>query len=781
MVLQRLVLGAVLLCLHGQVAAQSLPMMAQVANRNTHTVTRVANTNVTVHGTKDQVQYDGVAHVSNGMGIQQVTMHKVQYHGVSSVANTFVAEKVAMNKVQLDFSLDAAGTPTYSIQYAQQPVILSSALGFALADDSTFYKGFEVISTSRRQADDTWQPVWGEVKSIRNHYEELTVRLQQIKAPGRQLNIIFRVFEEGVGFRYEFPKQPGLRYFIVTDERSHFHLAGDHQTFWIPGDYDTNEYRYTTSAISAIDNAPVVKAATDIAVRTVTDPYAVQTPLMMKSKQGLYINIHEAALINYPAMQLHVNRNNYELSSSLVPDALGNKAYLHAPFATPWRTIIVSDKAAEILTSKLILNLNEPTAIQNTSWIKPMKFAGVWWEMQSGIGGWNYSDYIDSVNAQGKPIPNGRHSGNTANVKKYIDFAAANGLGGVLVEGWNLGWEDWFGNWKDKVFDFATPYPDFDVKAIRDYAASKGVTMIMHNETSGAAADYERQLDTAFQFMNAYNYASVKTGYVGKIVPRGEYHDGQWMINHYNRVAAKAAQHQITIDVHEPARPTGQQRTWPNWMASEAGRGNEYNAFSTGSAPEHETILPFTRLIGGPMDYTPGIFKLKGYAAGDPNRQVHTTLAKQLALYVTIYSPLQMAADLPQNYLATPDAFQFIKDVAVDWDDTQILEAEPGDYVTIARKAKGEANWYIGAITDENSRTAVMPLSFLDKGQTYVATIYGDAPDADWQRNPEAYKIGRYLVTNTTVLQQKLAPGGGAAISIQPAASADLKKYKKYK
>lgn len=689
-------------------------------------------------------------------------------------------EQVTMNKVRLDFSLNAEGSPTYAVTYAQQPVVLSSSLGFSLTDDSTFYKGFELINTSRRAADETWQPVWGEVKDIRNHYEELTVQLRQRNAPNRLLNIVFRVFEDGVGFRYEFPKQPGLKYFVVANERTYFNLVGDHKTWWIPGDYDTNEYLYTTSSISAIDNVPVVKAATDIAVRTAPDPYAVQTPLMMKSKEGLYINIHEAALINYPAMQLHVNRNNYALSSSLVPDATGNKAYLHAPFTTPWRTIIVSDKAATILASKMILNLNEPTTIQNTSWIKPMKFAGIWWEMQSGIGGWNYSDFADSVNAQGKPIPNGRHSANTANVKKYIDFAAANGIGGVLVEGWNPGWEDWFGNWKENVFDFTTAYPDFDVQAIKAYAASKGVTMIMHNETSGSASDYERQLDTAFRFMNQFGYGSVKTGYVGKIIPRGEYHDGQWMINHYNRVAAKAAEHQVTIDVHEPARPTGQQRTWPNWMASEAGRGNEYNAFSNGSAPEHETILPFTRLIGGPMDYTPGIFKLKGYAAGDPNRQVHTTLAKQLALYVTIYSPLQMAADLPQNYAAKADAFQFIKDVAVDWDDTQILEAEPGDYITIARKAKGKADWFIGSITDENSRIAQAPLSFLDKGQVYLATIYGDAPDADWQRNPEAYKIESFLVNNTTQLKLKLAAGGGAAVTIKRAVAADLKKYKKY-
>ncbi|MDF2192940.1 glycoside hydrolase family 97 protein [Paraflavitalea sp. CAU 1676] len=688
--------------------------------------------------------------------------------------------EVTMNKVKLSFTLDAAGTPQYNVQYDQRTVVAPSRLGFALADDSTFYKDFEVLKTSSRSVNDSWQPVWGEVKSIRDQFEELTVSLRQRKAPGRLLNIVFRVFEEGVGFRYEFPLQPNLKYFVVTDELTQFRLTGDHKTFWIPGDYDTNEYLYTTSKLSEIDNTDMVKTSTDIAVRTAPDPYAVQTPLMMKSTEGLYINIHEAALSNYPAMQLHVDRAGYTLTSSLVPDAFGNKAYLHAPAQTPWRTVIVSNKAADLLASKMILNLNEPTSLTNTSWIKPMKFVGVWWEMQTGKATWNYSNFPDSMDARGNLIPNGTHGANTANVKRYIDFAAQHGIGGVLVEGWNKGWEDWFGNWKENVFSFTTPYPDFDVREITRYAASKGVTMIMHNETSGSATDYERQLDTAYRFMNQFGYPSVKTGYVGKIIPRGEHHDGQWMVNHYERVARKAAGHQVTIDVHEPMRPTGQHRTWPNWMASEAGRGNEYNAFSVGSPPEHETILPFTRLMGGPMDYTPGIFKMKGYASYAPDRQMHTTLAKQLALYVTIYSPLQMAADLPENYSAKPDAFQFIKDVAVDWDDTRIIEAEPGDYVTIARKEKGKANWFIGAITDENSRTATVPLSFLEKGQVYVAVIYGDGPGADWKTNPESYKIETFLVDGNSNLKLKLAPGGGAAVHVRPAAAQELKQLKKY-
>lgn len=672
--------------------------------------------------------------------------------------------EVTKGKIKLQFSLDSDGSPHYAVLFDGKDVIKNSSMGFSLNQDSLFYKNFKVIGQNKRSLDETWRPVWGEVNKIRNNYDELTVHLRH--RSGKLLDIVFRVFADGVGFRYEFPKQEGLKYFIVRNEFTEFRLAGDHKTFWIPGDFDTNEYSYTTSKISEIDNRPIVIAATDIAVRTVEDSFSVQTPLMMKTSEGLYINIHEAALLNYPAMQLHVDRTNFVLSSSLVPDAYDNKAYLHAPAHTPWRTIVVSDKAEDILASKMILNLNDPSVIQNTSWIRPMKFIGVWWEMQTGKGTWSYSDYPDSTDSRGQMVPNGRHSANTANVKRYIDFAAKNRIGGVLVEGWNVGWEDWFGNWKENVFDFVTPYPDFDVKAITDYARSKGVKMIMHNETSGSASNYERQMDTAFRFMKKFGYPAVKTGYVGKIIPRGEHHDGQWMVNHYERVLKKGVQYHIMIDAHEPARPTGLQRTYPNFMACEAARGNEYHAFSNGNNPDHETILPFTRLMGGPMDFTPGIFKLQGYAPTAPQRSVHSTLAKQLALYVTLYSPVEMVADLPENYEARPDAFRFIKDVPVDWDDTKILEAEPGDYVTIARKEKGKDNWFIGAITDENARNTTISLDFLTKRKKYQAIVYSDASGANWKTNPEAYTIKQIIVDNSSKLDLFLAPGGGTAISI---------------
>ena len=691
-----------------------------------------------------------------------------------------------MGKVKLSFLLDEEGTPVYTVLFDNKPVVLPSRMGFVLNEDSAFYRGFAWGGVERRTVDAEWRPVWGENREIRDHYTELTVHLvKRVPAtrtgdgrifgdgsvggvpagPQRYLDIVFRVFADGVGFRYVFPKQADLKYFVVADERTQFRLAGDHRTFWIPGDYDTNEYPYTTSKLSEIDNRALVAASTDIAVRVAPDPYAVQTPLMMKSAEGLYLNIHEAALVGYPAMQLHVDHASLTLSASLVPDAVGNKAYLHAPFAAPWRTLIVSDKAADILGSRMILNLNEPSKIVNTDWIHPMKFVGVWLEMQEGKSGWNFSDYPDSFSVAGGLIPNGRHGANTANVKRYIDFAARNHIDGVLVEGWNVGWEDWFGNWKENVFDFVTPYPDFDIAAITAYAASKGVQMIMHNETSGSATNYERQMDTAFRFMTRWGYHSVKTGYVGKIIPRGEHHDGQWMVDHYLRVAAKAAQYHVMLDAHEPVRPTGLQRTYPNWMACEAARGNEYNLFSGGNAPDHETILPFTRLMGGPMDYTPGVFKIGGYSSV-PGRQVHTTLAKQLALYVTLYSPLQMAADLPENYEAHMDAFQFIRDVPVDWDDTKILEAEPGDYLTIARKEKGKDSWFLGAITDEHSRMVSVPLSFLEKGKKYHAVIYKDGADADWKSNPESYSIGKMDVDSGSQLKVQLAPGGGAAVEI---------------
>ena len=689
--------------------------------------------------------------------------------GLSAHAQPMAPLTASLDNVKLTFSLPANGLPTYAVAYRQKAVVEPSRLGLKFVDGQGFDGPLVLMGSETKDVDETWQPVWGEVKSIRSHYRQLTVHLRQQAAPGRRLDVVFRVFADGVGFRYEFPRQPSLQYFTVADELTEFALPGDHKAFWIPGDYDTNEYSYTVSKLSEVDNARLVKASTAIAVCDAPDAQAVQTPLMLKSADGLYVNIHEAAQVNYPAMQLHVDRASHRLKAQLVPDAVGTKAYLHAPDHTPWRTLIVSEKAADILASKLILNLNEPSKITATGWIQPMKFMGVWWEMQTGKGTWSYANSADTLNAAGQLIPHGRHSANTANVKRYIDFAAKHDIPGVLVEGWNVGWEDWFGNWKEDVFDFVTPYPDFNVAEIQQYAAAKGVKMIMHNETSGAATNYELHLDTAYQFMSRYGYPAVKTGYVGRIIPRGEHHDGQWMSNHYVRVAQMAARHHIMIDMHEPVRPTGLHRTYPNWLANEAGRGNEYNAFSEGNAPAHETIMPFTRLMGGPMDYTPGIFKLRNYSASNPERQVHTTLAKQLALYVTLYSPLQMAADLPENYEQHLDAFQFIKDVPVDWDDTRILEAEPGEYVSTARQQKGSSNWFIGAITNENRRTATLNLSFLPKGQRYTATIYADAANADWKTNPEAYRITRQTVQAGTKLRLALAPGGGAAISLTPA------------
>ena len=674
-----------------------------------------------------------------------------------------------LNKVKLTFAVNPAGQPTYAVSFGTKPVVLASRLGLALQEGPGFDEAMVLTGSEVTDVDDTWQPVWGEVKNIRNHYQQLTVHLRQAAAPGRRLDVVFRVFADGVGFRYEFPHQPRLDYFVVTNELTEFALPADHKAFWIPADYDTNEYIYTRSRLSEVDNTALVKNSTNIAVRVAPDPQGVATPLMLKADDGLYVNIHEAALVDYPAMQLHVDRASHRLTARLVPNAVGTLAFKHAPASTPWRTIIVSDQAPDILASKLILNLNEPSKIGETSWIKPMKFVGVWWEMQTGHTTWSYAASADTLNAQGQLIPTGKHAATTANVKRYIDFAAKNGIAGVLVEGWNTGWEDWFGHWKEYVFDFVTPYPDFNVAEVTGYAKSKGVQMLMHNETSGSATNYDQHLDSAYQFMNKYGYPAVKTGYVGKIIPRGEYHDGQWMVNHYNRVADRAARARVTIDMHESVRPTGLHRTYPNWLACEAARGNEYNAFTDqGNPPEHETILPFTRLMGGPMDYTPGIFKLKGYAENSPARQVHTTLAKQLALYVTLYSPLQMAADLPENYEAHPDAFQFIKDVPVDWDDTRVLAAEPGEYLTTVRQAKGRDEWYLGSITNEKAHQQPIKLDFLKPGQRYEAILYADGPGADWQKNPTAYRITRQVVTSRSALTLQLAPGGGAAISFKP-------------
>lgn len=660
------------------------------------------------------------------------------------------------------------GMPLYSLKRKGIGVIKESHLGLKLKNSQSFEKDFKIIDVKKASFDENWTPVLGEVKTIRNNYKSLIVSLQETQGAKRTLKIQFRVYNDGIGFRYEFPVQKALRYFIVSDELTEFNLTGDHKAFWIPGDYDSNEYPYTTSKISEIDAWKLPMISYGAKEENMPDQYAVQTPLMLKSADGLYINIHEAALINYPAMQLHADRAAFMLSVNLVPDAVGNKAYARTPFSTPWRTVLVSNKAADILASKLILNLNEPSKIENTSWIKPMKYMGIWWEMQSGRSSWNYTNDLDTLSSRGELIPHGRHGANTANVKRYIDFAFRNGIEGLLVEGWNKGWEEWTGDWKEDNFDYVTPYPDFDVEEIARYAKQKGVKMIMHNETGGSVTNYERRMDTAFRFMNKYNYPAVKTGYVGRIIPRGEHHDGQWMIGHYIRAAQKAAEYKVMINMHEPVRPTGLSRTYPNWIASEATRGNEWNAFGEGTSPEHETILPFTRLLGGAIDYTPGIFKLRNYAAGAPARQMHGTLAKQLALYVIIYSPLQMAADLPENYEGHMDAFQFIKDVAADWDDTRIIEAEPGDYITVARKAKDSESWFAGAITDENSRLAVIPLKFLTKGKKYEATIYRDADNSNWKDNPEGYKIEKQVVTNTSVLKVRLAPGGGTAVSIMP-------------
>ena len=686
--------------------------------------------------------------------------------GSSLIANS-QSREVSLGKIIVQFNNDSNGQISYKINFSGKPVIKKSLLGLKVkGNDTTFNQRFEIIGNETTESDGTWKPLWGEVSSIRNHYKELTVRLRQKDAAQHLLNLIFRVYEDGVGFRYEIPEQAHIDYFIVEKELTEFAMNGDHKTFWIPGDYDSNEYAYTRSYISKIDNAPVVANTGGLVVQTVKDRYSVQTPLMMKSADGLYINIHEAALVDYPAMQLHVDTLNLVLSAALVPAAVGDMAYVQAPFKTPWRTVMVSDHAEDILSSKLILNLNEPSKITDGSWIKPMKFAGIWWEMQTKKSTWSFANSAKERDKDGKLIASGQHGANTTNAKRYIDFAAKNHIEGLLIEGWNTGWEDWFGNWKENVFDFVTPYPDFDINYVTHYAAAKGVKLIMHNETSGSATNYERRLDTALSFMKKMGYNSVKTGYVGRIIPRGEHHDGQWMVNHYQRVVDKALEKRIMLDVHEMVRPTGLHRTYPNLMTSEAGRGTESNAFSNGNLPEHETILPFTRLIGGPMDYTPGIFKLTNLGS-DPSKRVRTTLSKQLALYVTMYSPLQMISDLPENYEAHPDAFQFIKDVPVDWDDTKVLEAEPGEYVTVVRKEKGSSNWYLGAITNERSRIVTVPLAFLDKGKKYKVTIYADAEHAHYLHNPEAYKISSKVLNSEGKLVIRLAPGGGCAVKFE--------------
>nr|WP_315149057.1 glycoside hydrolase family 97 protein [uncultured Flavobacterium sp.] len=671
-------------------------------------------------------------------------------------------------KIAVDFKLTSSGQPAYAVKYKNKAVISESTLGIILKDKKTLIANFEIESTKNSSANESWKPVLGEQATIVNHYNELTIALVQ-KETRIKMNLIFRVFDEGLAFRYDFPTQKELNYFVIADEVSQFNLTENNSVFWIPGDFDSQEYVYNETSFSDI-NTQKIDLNNGIGVKSISGKTTVQSPLMMKSPSGLYLNIFEAAVVNYPVMHLDADVKSYKLSSHLVPNAIGDKAYLRTPCVSPWRTIMVSDDARDIVGSKMILNLNEPCKIDDTSYIKPMKYVGIWWEMHVGKSTWDYAGSQNAQNAaDGQLKPTGKHGATTENTKRYIDFAAKNGFDGVLVEGWNVGWEDWFGNWKEDVFDFVTPYPDFDLNAVTAYAKAKNVKMIMHHETSASVANYERHLDRAFDLMKKYDYPAVKSGYVGKIIPRGEFHDGQTMVNHFNFVARRAADYQLMINSHESSRPTGYSRTYPNYIAAEAARGNEFNAWSTGNPPMHETILPFTRLLGGPMDYTPGIFEIKmSHYDKTKTEQVHTTLAKQLALYVTMYSPLQMAADLPENYEKYPDAFQFIKDVAADWQDSKYLEAEPGDYLTVVRKTKGKETWFLGAITDENARKSEIKLDFLTKGKKYKAIVYEDAKDTHWKNNPIAYKISTIEVSSKSSIKLSLAPGGGAAISFEP-------------
>jgi len=670
----------------------------------------------------------------------------------------------------LDFHLSGTETPVYSLDYKGKPIIKESKMGFVLYPDYQFNQDFEIVDTKFAESDTTWETVWGQNKEIRDNHKEMFVALRQ-KKTGWLLNIRFRLFDDGLGFRYEFPVQKELRHFIIMQENTEFSLAGDHKAFWIPADYDSNEYPVTTSRLSEVAGLKDAVLKEPLAAQAPPKELAVQTPLMMKTDEGLYVNIHEAALVDYPAMCLNLDDKTFRMSAHLTPDRNGFRGFIQTGTTSPWRTVVVSDDARDILASNLILNLNEPCKIEDTSWIKPTKYVGVWWEYFIGTNSsWAYTDNQDIIIGKTDYTtlkPNGHHGANTAHVKEYIDFAAKHGFDAVLVEGWNEGWEDNWAFGKERIYSFTKAYPDFDVKELNRYAASKGIKIIMHHETTSSVADYERQLQDAFRFMKDNGYDAVKTGYVGKMIPRSEHHDGQWMVNHYNYVVETAARYRIMVNSHEAVRPTGMCRTYPNWIAQESARGTEFESFN-GITPDHTTILPFTRLMGGPMDYTPSIFEgdLSTYG-GSKNNKLSSTLTKQLALYVTMYSPLQMAADLYQNYEKHLDAFQFIKDVAVDWDHTYILEAEPGDYITIARKAKGKNEWYIGGITDENAREAVIDLSFLPAGKKYQATIYADGKKADWRTNPKDYVISTKKVSSKTVLKQRLAPSGGVAISIK--------------
>ena len=679
-------------------------------------------------------------------------------------------------KVTVKFYLES-GRPTYEMSYKNRAVVKPSHLGLELAKDkhaskgmreTSLMDGFEIKDTKTSTFDETWKPVWGEVAKVRNHYNELAVTLDQ-PATKREMIIRFRVYDEGMGLRYEFPQQDSLVYFVIKDEHTQFAMTGDHTAWWLPGDYDTQEQETQESKLSEIRSRFHDAVNWNNSSVAVFSPTGVQTALQMKTQDGLYINIHEAACVDYATMHLNLDDKNFVFESWLTPDATGMKGYMQTPCQTPWRTVMVSDDARTMLSSKMIYNLNEPCKIEDTSWIHPTKYCGVWWEMIVGKSSWNYTDEYPSIKLDQidwtKVKPNGRHAANTANVKKYIDFAAANGLQEVLVEGWNVGWEDWANHWKDYVFDFVTPYPDFDIKYLNDYAHSKGVKLLMHHETSSSTQNYERHLPEAFALMEKYGYDAIKGGYVGDIIPRGDHHFSQPMNNHYLYVVKEAAKHHIMVNQHEAVRPTGLCRTYPNLIGNESARGTEYEAFG-GSRPDHTVILPFTRLQGGPMDYTPGILETQLKTWSDNPNYVHTTLVGQLALYLTMYSPLQMAADLPENYKKYDDAFQFIRDVACDWDDSKYLEAEPARYITVARKAKGTDNWFVGGKCHEDGHKSTVRLDFLDKGRKYECTIYADAKDASFDKNPKAYVITKRTVKRGDVLHLTEAPGGGFAISI---------------
>lgn len=670
--------------------------------------------------------------------------------------------------ISLSFSLNEKGVPTYTVSYKNKTVVKPSTLGIELNEENSLMDSFRINNTTTSTFDETWQPVWGETRDIRNHYNEMFVELEK-PSNGRYMNLRFRVYDDGVGFRYEFPQQQYLPYFVVKAEHTQFAMSGDNTAWWIPGDYDTQEYDYTESKLSEIRGLMKDAICGNVS-QTSFSPTGVQTSLQMKTTDGIYVNIHEAALVDYSCMHLDLDDKNFIFTSQLTPDAQGNMAHMQTPCQTPWRTVIISDDARDMLSSNLILNLNEPCKYEDTSWIKPVKYVGVWWEMINGSQQWSYTNDLPSVMLDEtdytKVKPHGLHGANNENVRKYIDFAAKHGFDQVLVEGWNTGWEDWFGHSKDYVFDFVTPYPDFDIKKLNEYAHSKGVRLMMHHETSASVRNYERHMEAAYNLMNKYGYNSVKSGYVGDIIPRGEHHYGQWMNNHYLYAVKEAAKHHIMVNAHEAVRPTGLCRTYPNLIGNEAARGTEYEA-TNGNKPFHTTILPFTRLQGGPMDYTPGIFEMDMDKMNPNNKNhVNSTLARQLALYVTMYSPLQMAADIPENYERFMDAFQFIKDVAVDWDDSKYLEAEPGQYITVARKAKGTDNWFVGCTSGENGHTSALKFNFLDKDKKYIATVYADAKDAHYKTNPQAYVITTGVITAKTALKLKAAPGGGYAISI---------------